>query len=430
MQNRVVITGMGVVSPNADSLDDFQQALQEGRSGIRYIQRLEDLNFSCRIGGMPQNFDTLVQKYFTKKQLSSLSENIGYASVAAIEAWENAGLSIPENGDQADWDTGTIFGCGICDMEIIAQKVVPVVNAGKVRRLGSRVIEQVMGSGPSARVAGILGLGNQATSNSSACSTGTEAIVEAAWRIRMGLAKRMVAGGSEGPSPYTWGGFDSMRVLSSKFNDMPEKGSRPMSATASGFVPGSGSGALILEDLTTALARDSKIYAEVLGANVNCGGQRGGGSMTAPNPDGVQRCIKSAVEDAGIAPSDIDVINGHLTATFADPHEINNWAEALDRTPGDFPYINSTKSMIGHCLGAAGAIETIASVVQLNNGFIHPSINCEDIHPELEPYADKIVQTCMDFPDLNIMAKASFGFGDVNSCLILKKWEENVSHLH
>ncbi len=425
MQNRVVITGMGVVSPNADSLDDFQQALQEGRSGIRYIKRLEDLNFSCRIGGMPQNFDTLTQKYFTKKQLANLSENIGYASVAALEAWENAGLSIPKNGDQADWDTGTIFGCGICDMEIIAQKVVPVVNAGKVRRLGSRVIEQVMGSGPSARVAGILGLGNQVTSNSSACSTGTEAIVEAVWRIRMGLAKRMVAGGSEGPSPYTWGGFDSMRVLSSKFNDVPEKGSRPMSATASGFVPGSGSGALVLEDLATALDRGSKIYAEVLGANVNCGGQRGGGSMTAPNPDGVQRCIKNAMQDAEIDPNDIDAINGHLTATFADPHEIMNWTEALDRAPGDFPYINSTKSMIGHCLGAAGALETIASVLQLNKGFIHPSINCEDIHPEIEPYADKIAQTYMDFPDLKIMAKASFGFGDVNSCLILKKWEKN-----
>lgn len=425
MKNRVVITGLGVISPNAEDKEDFRQAIKEGRSGIRFIQRLEELKFACRIAGVPQNFDTTVQKYFSKKVLASLSENIGYASVAAFEAWKDAGLTVSEEDGEADWDSGTIMGCGICDMEIIATKVVPVVNSGKVRRLGSRVIEQVMASGTSARIAGMLGLGNQATSNSSACSTGTEAIVEAAWKIKSGRAKRMIAGGSEGPSPYTWGGFDSMRVLSSKFNDTPEKGSRPMSATANGFVPGSGAGALVLEDLDTALARGSKIYAEIIGTNVNCGGQRSGGSMTAPNPEGVQRCIQGALDEAGIHPSDIDAINGHLTATYADPHEINNWAEALDLNPHDFPYTNATKSMIGHCLGAAGAIETVAAAIQLHEGFLHPSINCEDIHPELERYTDRIVRSYMEMPDMKIMAKASFGFGDVNSCLILKKWENN-----
>lgn len=425
MKKRVVVTGMGVVSPNATGLDNFEKALRKGKSGIRFIPRLEELKFSCRIGGVPENFDETVQNHSDRNKLSGLSDNIGYASMAAIDAWRDAGLEVPGNNGYADWESGTIFGCGICGMETIATEVVPTVNAGKVRRLGSQIVERVMGSGVSAHIAGILGMGNQVTSNSSACSTGTEAIIDATWRIRMGLAKRMVAGGVEGASPYTWGGFDSMRVLSRKFNDQPEKGSRPMSASACGFVPGAGAGALVLEDLETALERGSRIYAEITGAMVNCGGQRGGGSMTAPNPEGVQRCIKDAIRDAGITAEEIDVINGHLTATFADPYEVKNWSAALGRGPDNFPYINSTKSMIGHCLGAAGAIETAAAVLELHKGFIHPSVNCEDIHPDIGLFSDRIARTCLDYPELKTIAKASFGFGDVNSCLIIKKWEEN-----
>jgi 3-oxoacyl-(acyl-carrier-protein) synthase len=146
--------------------------------------------------------------------------------------------------------------------------------------------------------------------------------------------------------------------------------------------------------------------------------------MTAPNPAGVKKCIRAAVADAGIDPAEINAINGHLTATFADPYEVKNWAEALGRNPENFPYINSTKSMIGHCLGAAGAIECVATVIQLYKGFLHPSINSEDVHPDIAQFADKIPQKCIEYPQLRIFAKAGFGFGDVNSCLIFKKWEE------
>ncbi len=424
MKNRVVITGVGVVSPNGTGIDAFEKALRQGKSGIRYIPELESLKFGCHIAGVPQQVEKAFEKYFGNQEKAGKIGNVEYAAIAAAEAWLDAGLSLPEDDVQADWNSGTVFGCGICDMETIARTLVPTVNAGKTRRLGSRVVERVMGSGISAYIAGLLALGNQATSNSSACSTGTEAILEAAWRIRTGLAKRMVAGGAEGASPFTWSGFDSMRVLSRKFNNDPEKGSRPMSASAGGFVPGAGAGALILEDLDFALARGADIYAEVRGGMINCGGQRQGGSMTAPNPDGVKRCIKGAVKDAGISPADVDAVNGHLTATFADPQELKNWARALDRTPEAFPYINSTKSMIGHCLGAAGAIESVAAVLQLDRGFVHPSVNCEDIHPEIEPFQDRVATRCMDL-DLNIIAKASFGFGDVNSCLILEKWNRN-----
>ena len=425
MRKRVVVTGMGVAAPNAHGLANFEQALREGRSGIRHIPQLEELKFSCQIAGIPENFDEIRKSYFDREKLLSFNDNIGYASVSAVDAWRDAGFELPDGNDETvDWDTGVIAGSGIGGMDTIALSVVPMINEGRVRRLGSRVVEQVMNSGTSARIGGLIGAGNQVTSNSSACSTGNEAVIDALWRIREGLAKRMVAGGSEGASPYIWGGFDAMRVIARKFNDNPAAGSRPMSASACGFVPGSGGAMLLLEELETALARGARIYAEIVGGFVNCGGQRMGGSMTAPNPVGVQKCIRGAVADAGIRLSEIDAINGHLTATYADPHEVKNWAAALERTPESFPYINSTKSMIGHCLGAAGAVECVASVLQVYRGFLHPSINSEDVHPEIADFAPKIVQKCMEFPDLKYLAKAGFGFGDVNSCIIFRKWED------
>lgn len=197
-----------------------------------------------------------------------------------------------------------------------------------------------------------------------------------------------------------------------------------MSATASGFVPGSGSGAFVLEDLETALARNARIYCEVLGGNVNSGGQRGLGTMTAPNPVAVQKCIVDALLNAEIKPNEIDTINGHLTATSKDGLEIQNWSEALNLKGTDFPEINSLKSMIGHCLSASGSIESVAAILQLQHNFIFPNINCEDLNPEITAIIDesKIPQQLIE-RELNIVAKASFGFGDVNGCVIFKKYK-------
>jgi len=425
MKHRVVITGMGVVAPNGRGLQEYEVALREGRSGIRFIPELKDLNFACHVGGVPQGVEEIRKRYFSSEQLVSMNENIGYAAISAVDAWQDAGFSVPPfDSGEVDWDAGVIVGSGIGGMDTIANTVVPMVNAGKVKRMGSSIVEQVMNSGTSARIGGLLALGNQVTSNSSACSTGNEAVFEAMMRIRLGLAKRMLAGGTEGSSPYIWAGFDAMKVLSRKFNDCPEEASRPMSGSAAGFVPGAGGALLLLEDLETAKARGARIYAELLGGNVNCGGHRMGGSMTAPNPEGVKRCIRSAMADAAITAGDINAINGHLTATFADPYEVRNWSEALERGPKEFPRINSTKSMVGHCLGAAGAIECVAVVLQLYKGFLHPSVNCTDVHQAILPFSESIPHQVMEDPELKIIAKAGFGFGDVNSCLIFKKWEE------
>jgi len=242
-------------------------------------------------------------------------------------------------------------------------------------------------------------------------------------RIKSGQAKRILAGSTSDSGPYIWGGFDAMKVCTFKHNETPEQGSRPMSATASGFVPSSGAGALVLEDLETALARGAKIYAEVLGGNLNSGGQRGEGTMTAPNSVAVQKCIQKAIENAGIRPDEIDAINGHLTATSKDSLEIQNWSAALGRSGADFPYINSLKSMVGHCLSGAGSVESVASILQLQQGFVFPNINCEDLHPEITARIDanRIPQKMIE-KELKVIAKASFGFGDVNACVLFKKY--------
>jgi 3-oxoacyl-(acyl-carrier-protein) synthase len=244
-------------------------------------------------------------------------------------------------------------------------------------------------------------------------------------RIQQGKAKRMLVGSTSDSGPYIWAGFDAMKVCTFKHNGSPEKGSRPMSATASGFVPSSGAGALVIEELESALARGARIYAEILGGNINSGGQRGEGTMTAPNSIAVQKCITDALKDANVKANEIDYINGHLTATTKDALEIKNWSEALNRKGIDFPYINSLKSMIGHGLSAAGSMESVATILQLYHGFIFPNINCDDIHPEISNCIaiEKIPQQLIE-RELNIVMKASFGFGDVNGCLIYKKYNE------
>ena len=424
MKKRVVITGLGVVAPNGVGLDAFTHAIKNGVSGIKKDPELERLQFSCQISGKPEVSAELSLQYFSELELRNFSATgILYGVIAGIDAWKDAALSL-ECNQEPDWDSGTIFGTGTSGIEKFRESIYKIDDF-QTRRLGSTAVAQTMNSGVSAYLGGKLGLGNQVTTNSSACTTGTESILMAFERIKLGQAKRILAGSTSDSGPYIWGGFDAMRVCTFKHNDSPQQGSRPMSASASGFVPGSGAGALVLEDLETAVARGAKIYAEVLGGNVNSGGQRGLGTMTAPNPVAVQKCIRNAIKNAGIHANEIDTINGHLTATSKDSLEIQNWSEALEKKGIDFPYINSLKSMVGHCLSGSGSIESVASVLQLHHGFIFPNINCEDMNPSITVLVDQSkIPIKLIEKELNIVAKASFGFGDVNGCVIFKKFKE------
>lgn len=422
MRRRVVITGLGIVAPNGVGLDAFTHAIKNGISGIKHNPELERLQFSCQISGTPEVLEALKRDYFTELELRNFnSTGILYGVIAGIEAWKDAGLQIEQN-ENPDWDSGTIFGTGTSGIEKFRESIYKIDDF-QTRKLGSTAVAQTMNSGVSAYLSGKLGLGNQVSTNSSACTTGTESIIMAFERIKLGKSKRMLAGSTSDSGPYIWGGFDAMKVCTFKHNETPEQGSRPMSASASGFVPGSGAGALVLEDLESAVARGARIYAEVLGGNLNSGGQRGMGTMTAPNAVAVQKCIRDAMTDAQITSDAIDAINGHLTATSKDALEILNWSEALNRKGIDFPFINSLKSMVGHCLSASGSIESVASVLQLYHGFIFPNTNCDDLHPEITNCIDpsRIPKQLIE-KGITILAKASFGFGDVNGCVILKKY--------
>lgn len=424
MSSRVVITGLGVCAPNGIGLPDFTEALIHGKSGIRFQSRLQDLKFGCQIAAEPLVPDNLVNDYFTPLQLRGLNASgIVYGVIAGTDAWNDAGLQ-RDDYDEPDWDTGIIFGTGILGVDKFRESIY-LVDDQQVRRLGSTTVLQTMASGISAYVGGILGCGNQVTTNSSACTTGTEGILMAYDRIRSGKAKRMLVGSCSDSGPYVWGGFDAMRILPRQYNDRPTMASRPMSASASGFVPGSGAGALILETLESAQERGAQIYAEVLGGAMNSGGQRGGGTMTAPNSEAVKRCIQQAVEHSGIEKTDIDLINGHLTATSKDALEITNWSEALGRSGADFPYVNSFKGLVGHCLAAAGSIECVGALLQYKEQMLFGNANCEDLHPEI---ANLISDTSVPLKSVNyrpkIIAKASFGFGDVNACVIFSAFND------
>ena len=422
MEDRVVITGMGVVAPNAIGLPNFKKALENGVSGITHQQQLEDLQFSCQIAGLPPLSEAIIAKHFSDLALRNFdSSGITYGVIAGMEAWADAGLPVNES-EEPYWNYGVIFGTSTSGIAKL-RTCIYLIDDHKVRKLGSNAVIQTMNSGISAYLAGKIGFGNQVTTNSSACCTGTESLILAYERIKNGQASVMLAGATSDSGPYVWAGFDAMKVCTFKHNETPEKGSRPMSASASGFVPGSGAGALVVESLSHALKRGAKIYAEIIGGNLNSGGQRGLGTMTAPSPAAVQRCITSALANAKIDGQAVDAINGHLTATAMDALEISNWCSALNRHGKNFPEINSLKGMVGHCLSAAGSIECVAAVLQVQHQFMFPNINCEDLNPAITQLIapEKIPQQSLQ-KNINILAKASFGFGDVNACIIFKRY--------
>jgi len=422
---RVVVTGIGVVASNGIGKNEFTHSLLNGISGIKHIAELEELEFGCQIGGIPDISKSEYNSYIEQYGMQTASLMIKYAIIAGLEAWADSKLKIPiHNSKEVDFNTGAIIGSGIGAIDVYGERIIPLTNNKNIKKLRSTIVENVLLSGGSASLSKILAIGNQLTFNSSACNTGAEAILMAYERIKYGKATRMLAGSSEAYSVWNWSPFDALHVTTRKHNNEPEKGSRPMSESASGFVPSAGAGIFILEELQSALKRNAPIYAELKGGYINSGGQRNGGSMTAPSTEGVINCIKGALYETNTKPKEINFISGHLSSTMADVLEIQNWSKALELSGNKFPIIISTKSLIGHSLGAAGSIESIAAVLQLYHQFIHPSVNCEDIHPAIEKIVNKnsIPQHTIQNISLNCIAKASFGFGDVNTCLIIKKF--------
>lgn len=424
MSRRVVITGLGVVAPNATGIPAFREALRTGRSGIRYLPELEDLKLGCRLAGIPEIDPAILPRIFTEATLKSLkSRSMVYGCLAAEEAWSMAGL--PPAPAEVRPEAGCVFGASFSDCQMLKSAFLQV-DAGQSRQLGSRFVEQTMTSGTSAVLGGRYGLGNQVFSNSSACATGTQAILLGYQLILSGQADLMLVGSSETADSYLCSGFDAMRITCRRFQEEPSRASRPMDRQAAGFIPGGGAGALVLEDLESARSRGAHILAELAGGSFNSGGQRGGGSMTAPGSEGVRRCILDTLARGRIRPEEVDLVCGHLTATMADPLEVVNWSVVLGRRGKEFPWINSLKGMTGHCLSAAGSLESVAVVLQLVDQFIHSNVNLEDPHPGILEYisGSRMPTQALEYP-VRIALKANFGFGDVNGCLAFRSFKDS-----
>ncbi|WP_447640362.1 MULTISPECIES: beta-ketoacyl-[acyl-carrier-protein] synthase family protein [Chitinophagaceae] len=420
---RVVITGIGVVCPNAIRKEQFLGALKRGASGIRHINELEACGFRCQVAGIPPLTQQDVAVFKKEVGLEALeSMGILYGLMAGREAWMDAGLLSEKKERQTD--SGCIFGCGSNGIET-TNIGIHLVDTRRIAEGDQSILPQTVNNGVAIYLARMLGLGGQVMNNASACSTGTEALLMGYEKIKNGEVEKLLVGSSESGGKYVWGPFDSMFATAQGLNGTPEKASCPLSENANGFVPAEGGAALTIESLASAKRRDARIYAEILGGHINSGGQRGDGTMTLGNLRGMERCIKYALKDAGVFPGEVDLISGHLTSTIGDVYEMKAWGNVWKAAGVALPVINAPKSLIGHALSASGAIEAVAVVLQLYHDFIHPSLHPFPLHPliagQVEP--DRVPTQSIEAPDIKTVAKVSLGFGDVNSCILFRKWE-------
>ncbi len=410
---RVVVTGVGMVSPLHPTTEGTWEGLITGKNGAGPITRFDTEKFSVRIAAEVKNFDPL--QYIERKDLKKMDLFIQYAIAACEQAVAMADLKItPGNADRV----GVLVGSGIGGFPMIEQQHKILLEKGP-RRITPFFIPAVIVNLAAGMIAIRTGAKGPNSATCTACSTGAHAIGDAYRIIQRGEADVMIAGGAEATiTPLAVAGFAAMRALSTR-NDEPEKASRPFDAQRDGFLMGEGSGIVILESLEHALSRGANILAEIVGYGMSGDAYH----MTAPDPegDGAVRVMKCALESSGLKPEDIDYINAHGTSTpFNDKIE----TLAIKKVFGDHAYkipVSSTKSMTGHLLGAAGGLESAICVLTLANQIIPPTINYEVPDPEcdLDYVPNRARRT-----EVRTAMTNSFGFGGTNACLIFKRFEE------
>ncbi len=415
MKRRVVVTGVGVVSPVGIGKDQFWQALLSGKSGTKRITSFDPTNFDSQVAGEITDFDA--SQYIPKKELRRVDRFIQFAIYAAMQAAEDAGLEVPFKGDVSN-RYGVIIGSGIGGLHTLEREYRVLMDKGP-GRVSPFTIPMMIVNLAAGHVSIYLGLKGPNTCVSTACATGTHAIGDAFRQIQLGYADMMFAGGSEAAiTPMGIAGFCALKALST-YNDEPERASRPFDATRNGFVMGEGSGIVVLEELEHARKRGAKIYAEVVGYSMTGDAYH----ITAPDPegDGGARAMALAIEDAGLKPEDIDYINAHGTST-----KLNDKLEtmAIKKVLGKHAKkvaISSTKSMTGHLLGAAGAIEFVATTLSVYEDKVHPTINYENPDPECDL---DYVPNKMREMKVNVAMSNSLGFGGHNTTIVIKKYRE------
>ncbi len=414
MKRRVVITGVGLLTPLAIGVRETWEALCAGKSGIGPITRFDTTKFDTKIAGEVRGFDPL--DFMPRKEARRTPLFIMYAVAAARMALEDSGLVIDRSNANR---VGVITGCGIGGLSVLEDNYMVLVEKGP-KRVSPFLIPLMIGNMAPGMISIHLGAKGPNTSIATACAAGSHAVGDAFKLVQSGRADAMITGGVEAVvTPTCISGFNAMKALSTR-NDDPEKASRPFDRDRDGFVVGEGSGIMVIEPLESALERGAHIYAEIVGFGMSGDGYH----MTAPSPDGegAARCMQAALDDAGLTADRIDYINAHGTSTpLNDLYETRAMKTVFGEHARKIP-ISSTKSMTGHLLGGAGGIETVFTALTIQEGIIPPTINLD--HPgeecDLDYVPNKARRTRVRYALSN-----SFGFGGTNASLILAAVEDD-----
>ena len=411
---RVVVTGLGALTPIGNNIEEYWKGLTDGKSGSAPITYYDTEKFKTKFACELKNFDPL--NYFDRKEARKLDKFAQYALISSDEAIIDSGLDL-EKIDK--FRVGVIWGAGIGGLETFQNEVLNFAAGDGTPRFNPFFIPKMIADIAPGNISIKHGFMGPNYTTVSACASSANAMIDALNYIRLGYCDVVVSGGSEAAVTIAgMGGFNAMHALSTR-NDSPETASRPFDATRDGFVLGEGAGALILEELEHAKARGAKIYAELVGGGLSSDAYH----MTAPHPEGigVVRVMENCLRDANLRPEDVDAINTHGTATpLGDVAEL----KAISQVFGDHAQninINSTKSMTGHLLGAAGAIEAIASILAMNHGLVPPTINHSVIDENIDPKLNLTLNKAQK-REVNVAMSNTFGFGGHNACVVFKKF--------
>lgn len=411
-RRRVVVTGLGCISPVGNTVADSWANLLAGQSGIDFITRFDASNFACKFAGEVKGFN--LDEYITAKEARTMDTFIHYGVAASMQAVADSGLLTGDQlGEEQATRIGCVIGSGIGGLPLIEDTHTELTNRGP-RRITPFFVPASIINMISGHVSMKFGFKGPNIAIVTACTTGLHCIGEAGRMIEYGDADVMIAGGSEATvSPLGIGGFAAMRALSTR-NDDPKTASRPWDKDRDGFVLGEGAGVMVLEEYEHAKARGAKIYAELAGFGMSADA----GHMTAPNMDGPRRAMLGALRNAGVNPDQVDYLNAHGTSTpLGDINETNAIKAALGDHARNM-VVSSTKSMTGHLLGGAGGIESVFTVLSLHHQKVPPTINIFNQDPECD--LDYCANTARDVK-IDVAVKNNFGFGGTNGTLVFRR---------
>jgi 3-oxoacyl-[acyl-carrier-protein] synthase II len=428
MKTRVVVTGMGAISPIGNSVEEFSASLKAGTSGIGPITLFDASDFDVKIAGEVKNFDP--SRWIDKKDARKMARFTQFAVAAAAQALEQAGLVDPRSAEAGSDGaaakpkltcnpdkTGIVLGNGIGGWEVVEESFRKMIASGP-RRMLPLTVPLMINNEAAGNISMIYGTRGPAFTQVTACASGTDALGQALDLIRSGRCDVVISGGTEAAIvPFAIGGFQMLKALSTKRNHEPEKASRPFDADRDGFVMGEGAGILILESEEHAKKRGAKILAEFAGYGATADAYH----ITAPDPtgEGGARAIKAALEDGGVQPEEVQYYNAHGTST-----EINDPTETkmIKIAFGDHAYnmkVSSTKSMTGHCIAGGGGLEAIACILAITEGFYPPTINLENPDPACDlDYVPNKVQ----YGTIDVAASGSLGFGGHNGVVVFRRY--------